>query len=109
MLNHTEFLFAHWAVPKLKGLRGAHWNELVTRISSLPATAPDALAFALMMIHLNGCAKCDARLYRERGGCANCARYMLGIHSKEDDADLLVRFHAAQRQVADSLPEQAVE
>ena len=58
MLNQIEFLFAHWAVPKLKDLRGARWRALVERIAVLPPTHPDALAFALLMIRVNDCVKC---------------------------------------------------
>ena len=100
MTNRTEFLFAHWAVPYLKGVRGDRWKALVTRIAALPADHPDALAFALMMVRLSGCVQCDARRYRERGGCANCARFVLGTLVKEPEAELLARFHAAKSEVA---------
>lgn len=100
MQNRTEFLFAHWAVPALQDLRGVRWRELVTRIAATPSTHPDALAFALMMVRLNGCVNCDARRYRERGGCVNCTRFVLGTLSKESEENLLGRFRAAQKEVA---------
>jgi hypothetical protein len=82
---------------------------LVTRVARLPATDADALAFALMMVKLNGCARCDAKLYRERRGCANCARFVLGNLNKEDEAGLLQRFHGAQQEISRSLRVNAVE
>ncbi|OGO36851.1 MAG: hypothetical protein A2Z03_01925 [Chloroflexi bacterium RBG_16_56_8] len=102
-MQHTELFFAHWAVPALKNLRDARWNELVTRVAALSPTDPDALAFALMMVNLMGCVRCDARLYRERGGCAKCARSMLTASSKETETNLFARFRAAQKDVAESL------
>ncbi len=109
MKNRIEFLFAHWAVPSLKDLRGARWRELVKRIASLPETHPDALAFALMMVRLNGCVTCDAKRFRERGGCANCSRFVLDTLSKESEANLLTRFRAAQKEIAHSLKTRAAQ
>lgn len=109
MQLRTEFLFAHWAVPMLKNLRGARWRELVTRIAALPAEHPDALAFALMMVRLNGCVACAARRYRERGGCANCAKFVLTTLNKESEVGLMARFRAAQREVVRSHKTRAIE
>lgn len=103
MHTRTEFLFAHWAVPKLKDLRGLKWRELVEQVAALPPTHPDALAFALTMIRLNGCVNCAAQRYRERGGCADCSRYVLTTLAKESEASLLTRFRAAQKEIAASL------
>lgn len=101
--HRTEFLFAHWAVPALKDLRGARWRELVARVAALPSTHPDALAFALTMVRVNGCINCDAKRYRERAGCANCARLVLTTLNKESEASLLARFRAAQKEIAQSM------
>jgi hypothetical protein len=101
--SHTEFLFAHWAVPALKNLRGNRWHELVMEVSARPEEHPDALAFALMMINLNGCIRCDAKVYRERGGCAECACSLLKASSRIDEASLIARFHTAQKSVVESL------
>jgi hypothetical protein len=105
MLDRTEFLFAHWAVPQLKDLRGPKWRALVERVAALPSTHPDALAFALMMIRLTGCVNCTAQRYRERGGCASCARFVLTTLVKESEASLLARYRAAQKELAASLKE----
>lgn len=105
MRDRTEFLFAHWAVPKLYDLRGPRWRTLVERVAALPSTHPDALAFALMMVRLDGCMACTAQRYRERGGCAGCARMMLTTFAKETEAGLLARFRAAQKEITASLEE----
>ncbi len=106
--HRTEFLFAHWAVPVLADLRGARWRQLVDRIAPLPSTHPDSLALALVMIRVNGCANCDARRYRERAGCANCSRLVLTTLNRETEAELLARYHAAQKEVAQSTRMQTV-
>ncbi len=103
MKNRTEFLFAHWAVPFLKDLRGPRWQALVERVGALSSTHPDALAFTLMMVRVNGCVACDTRRFRERGGCAQCARWVLTTLSKEREAGLLARFRAAQKEIARAL------
>ncbi len=103
MKNKTEFLFAHWAVPKLKDLRGPKWQALVQRVSKLPEDHPDSLAFALMMIRIDGCVTCTAQRYRERGGCASCAEFVLTTLVKESETSLLSRFRAAQKEIASSL------
>lgn len=105
-LKHpTEFLFAHWAVPALQELRGPRWREFVTRIAALPSTHPDALAFALMMIRINGCLNCDATRYRDKGGCATCSRFSLTTLNKENEGSLLTRYHVAKKEIAHMLKE----
>jgi flagellar motor switch protein FliG len=100
MVDRPEFLFAHWATGALKDLRGERWRALVERIATLDAMHPDALAFALMMARLNNCVACNAARYRERGGCALCARMVLTTLHKETEAALLARFRAAQKEIA---------
>jgi hypothetical protein len=99
--NRPEFLFAHCAVPALVNLRGRLWYELVREITALPEDDPNALAFALMMIDLNGCITCDARRYRERGGCASCACLTLKASSRLGETTLIARFHAAGKRIAE--------
>lgn len=105
----AEFLFAHWAVPALKDLRGERWRELVTRVAALPPMHPDALAFALTMVRVNGCVTCDVKRYRERGGCAQCSKFVLTTLIKDDEAGLLVRFRAAQKEITRTLKERSLE
>ena len=100
--HRTEFLFAHWAVPALKDLRGPKWHALVERIAGLPSTAPESLALALTMVRINGCVNCDARRYRERGGCGNCSQFMLRTMNREDEASLLVRYRSALKEITQS-------
>ena len=100
MADRPEFLFAHWATPALKDVRGARWRALIERIAPLDSTHPDALALALTMARVNNCATCDARRYRERGGCAHCARFVLTRLNKESELGLLGRFRAAQKEIA---------
>lgn len=107
--QHIEFLFAHWAVPALKDLRGDKWRALVMRVAALDSTHPDSLAFALTMVRVNGCTNCDARRYRERGGCANCSRFVLTTLNKESEPGLLARFRAAQKEIARTLKTQTAE
>ncbi len=109
MKTRIEFLFSHSAVPALKELRGARWRDLVTRIAPLDATHPDALAFALTMVRLNGCIACDAKRYRERGGCANCTRFVLTTINKETEANLMTRFRAAQKEIAKNSKTRAMD
>ena len=108
MKTRIEFLFSHSAVSALKELRGPRWRDLVSRIAPLDPTHPDALAFALTMVRLNGCISCDAKRYRERGGCAHCARFVLTTLNKESEADLLTRYRAAQKEVAKNFKPQSV-
>jgi hypothetical protein len=103
MKTSIEFLFAHWAVPMLKDLRGARWRDLTARIAKLESTHSDALAFALTMVRINGCVSCDAKRYRERGGCANCSRFVLTTLNKETESELITRFNAAQKEIGRNL------
>lgn len=106
MKTRAEFLFAHSAVPSLKELRGPRWRDLVMRVERLESTHPDALAFALMMVRLNGCIACDAKRYRERGGCGNCTRFVLTTLNKEAEPGLMTRFRAAQKEISKNLKTQ---
>ena len=106
MRNKIEFLFAHWAVPYLKNVRGSGWRDLVQRVAKLQSDDSDALAFALMMVRLNGCGTCDAKRFRERGGCASCSRFVLNTLSKESEAELLDRFRVAKKEVTKVLREE---
>ncbi|MBI3536382.1 MAG: hypothetical protein HY070_02285 [Chloroflexi bacterium] len=109
MQNRTEFLFTHTAIGALKELRGTEWKQLATRVAQLPSTHPDALAFALMMVRLNNCVSCDALRFRERGGCARCARFVLTTLVKENEVSLLARYRAARNEIARALPVQLLE
>lgn len=108
MKTRIEFLFSHAVVSALKELRGPKWRDLVTKVAPLDATHPDALAFALTMVRLNGCVSCDAKRYRERGGCGHCTRFVLTTLNKESEADLLMRYRTAQKEVAKNFKTQSI-
>ncbi len=98
MYPTAEILFPLHLVPHLRDLRGPKWKELVTYISTLPETHPDALAFALMMIRLNECLKCPRNSYKYQRGCAECSIQNI-IHFKGSDEDLLKLYRRAQRDI----------
>ena len=51
------------------------------------------------MVRINGCVNCDARRYRERGGCGNCSQFMLKTMNREDETSLLARYRAALKEI----------
>jgi hypothetical protein len=54
MYAENELLFPSHVIPKLRDSRGEAWGELVDRVARLPEDHPEALAFSLMMIQLDG-------------------------------------------------------
>lgn len=98
MYPKAEILFPSKLIPTLKDLRGPQWAELVSRVSRLPETHPEALAFALMMIELNGCLNCYAGSYKFMRGCSACARQTISQH-KGSDADLVRHFERALAEI----------
>ena len=96
--SRAELLFPTHLIPRLRDLRGEEWRELVDRVSALPETHPDSLAFVLMIVDLNECLKCHSRSYKYLRGCALCSTQLL--HSfKGSDAELMQRYRKAQQQV----------
>lgn len=85
MYADNELLFPHHAIPSLRKLRGARWQELVERIMVLPETHDESLAFMLLMIRLNGCLSCETDSYRAMRGCATCALQTLRRFKGSDD------------------------
>ena len=69
----AELFFPAYLIPSLRDLRGDSWRELVDRVSMLPDTHPDSLAFVLMMINLGDCMKCHSNYYKFLRGCAFCS------------------------------------
>jgi hypothetical protein len=70
----SELLFPHRSVADLEGLHGREWDAVVRRVSALPETSLDSLAFMLMMVHLCQCTKCEMGSYKASLGCSVCAR-----------------------------------
>ena len=87
---HTkaELLFPAHLIPSLRELRGEEWQGLVDRVSTLPETHPDSLAFVLMMIELDGCLRCNSNNYKFLRGCYLCATQTIQSY-KGTDRDLL--------------------
>lgn len=98
MYPKAEILFPPKLIGSLKDLRGPDWAALVNRVSRLPETHPDALAFCLMMIELDGCLNCYAGSYKFMRGCAACARQTVAQY-KGSDAELLRHFQHAQSEM----------
>ena len=94
MYAENELLFPSYAIPRLNNSRGEDWKKLVERVSALPEDHPEALAFSLMMIRLDGCLACETDSYRAMRGCIACALQTLRRH-KEPDSDLMERYQRA--------------
>jgi hypothetical protein len=94
----AEILFPPRLIPSLRDLRGPEWAELIGRVSKLPETHPDVLAFCLMMIELDGCLNCYAGSYKFMRGCTACARQAIAQY-KGTDADLLDHFQRARADI----------
>ena len=88
MYPKAEILFPFSVIPELRDLRGESWAALVDRVSKLPETDPDALAFILMMIRINSCLKCYSGSYKFMRGCRACS--IQGVMQfKGDEEDLI--------------------
>jgi hypothetical protein len=98
MYTNNEILFPHHVIPALKKLRGPQWQALVERISKLPETHEETLAFMMMMIRLNGCMACETDSYRAMRGCGACTLQTLRRYKGEDN-ELLVQFNEALEEV----------
>jgi hypothetical protein len=94
----TEMLFPMRVVPSLADLRGAAWKRLVTRVTSIQEDDPEALAFGLMMVHLDGCLTCQADSYRALRGCTACARQAV-MRFRGSDHDLVRQYDRARKDV----------
>lgn len=108
MYADNELLFPPYAIPKLRQARGEPWQELVDRVLSLPEDHPEALAFSLLMIRLDGCMNCETDSYRAMRGCIPCALQALRRY-KGSDEDLLNRYQRALEDVELHLQENQVE
>ncbi len=98
MYPESEILFPPRCIPGLTGLRNERWDELVERVSALPETHEDSLAFCFMMIKLCKCLRCDLGSYRASLGCCTCAqRAIKGF--KRSDRVLLRYYDRSRREV----------
>ncbi len=97
-----DLLFTPHLIPQLRNLRGEQWANVIDRITKLPETHPDAIAFSKMIIDLSSCLSCEMDNYRAQRGCALCARQTI-ITFKGNDKELLKRYEKAQQQVGQFL------
>ena len=97
-IPHTkaELLFPAHLIPSLRDLRGEEWRQLVDRVSTLPETHPDCLAFILMMIELDGCLRCNSNNFKFLRGCFLCATQTVQSF-KGNDGDLLEMYNKAKQ------------
>jgi hypothetical protein len=108
MYAENEILFPPYVIPKLRTARGKTWRDLVERVARLPQDDPRHLAFSLMMIHLDGCMRCETDSYRAMRGCTACARQSLR-RFKGSDEELLHRYEDALREIHEHLELEMVE
>lgn len=73
MYVNTEIMFPTSVIPALREASGPEWRRLVERVTALEETHPERLAFALMMIRLDGCLECETDSFRAMRGCLACA------------------------------------
>jgi len=108
MYPKAELLFPPRLMASLRDLRGPEWAELVNRVIKLPETDPDSLAFTLMMIRLDGCVKCHEGSFKYMRGCQLCATQTV-MQFKGADADLVILYQKARRDIDSYLSGQPVE
>lgn len=100
LIVHTkaELLFPAHLISSLRELRGDEWRVLIDRVSALPETHPDSLAFVLMMIELNGCLRCNSNNYKFLRGCFLCATQAVQSY-KGSDEDLIELYSRARHEL----------
>jgi hypothetical protein len=108
MYPKAELLFPPRLMASLRDLRGPEWAELVNSVVKLPETDPDSLAFTLMMIRLDGCVKCHEGSFKYMRGCQLCATQTV-MQFKGADADLVILYQKARRDIDSYLSGQPVE
>lgn len=92
--SDTDFLFPSRVIPKLLGLRGAAWDELIERANQAGQTEPDHLSFILMMVKMNGCENCNADSFKAMRGCTACSVQSIERFTGSDD-DLIKLYDKA--------------
>jgi len=94
MYPKADLLFPPRMIASLRNLRGPEWAALVDRVTKMPETHPECLAFTLMMVRLDGCVKCHEGSFKYMRGCQVCAVQTV-MQFKGTDADLLVLYQKA--------------
>ncbi len=98
MYPKAELLFPPRLIASLRDLRGPEWAAQVERVAKLPETDTESLAFALMMIRLDGCVKCHEGSFKYMRGCQLCATQTI-MQFKGTDGDLLELYQRARRDI----------
>lgn len=98
MYSRCEILFPHSRVSGLKKLKGDEWRKLAERISALPETHMDSLAFSHMMIKLCDCLNCDLSSYKAALGCSACSQRTINA-LRDTDQQLLRRFDKSRKEI----------
>jgi hypothetical protein len=98
MYPKADLLFPPRMIASLRNLRGPEWAALVDRVTKLPETDPESLAFTLMMVRLDGCVKCHEGSFKYMRGCQVCAVQTV-MQFKGADIDLLALYQKARRDV----------
>jgi hypothetical protein len=96
MYTKNELMFPHYVISRVRDARGPAWRDLIDRVTGLPETHEEVLAFMLMMVRLNGCLACETDSYRAMRGCTLCTLQSLR-RFKEPDAELLRMYDRALR------------
>ncbi len=96
--SDAEVLFPARVIPLLRDLRGTEWCDLIDRVVLAGESHPDTLAFALMMIRMDGCMTCHADSYRAMRGCSICARQAVA-RFKGTDRELLALWNSARTEI----------
>jgi len=104
MYAQNELLYPHYVTAQLCHLRGPEWQALVERVTMLPESQEEVLAFSLMMIRLNGCMACETDSYRAMRGCYACAAQTMRRY-KGPDRDLLRVYEQALADIRQHLAE----
>ena len=104
MYAGNELLFPAYAIAHLRDVRGPKWRTLVERVLRLEEDHPEALAFSLMMMKLDGCRTCETDSFRAMRGCVACAQQTIR-RFKGSDGDLLKLYDEALTEVKAYLAE----
>ena len=98
----TDFIFPSRVIPKLKGLRGPAWDELIRQADDAAQTDQAHLAFVLMMVKMNGCENCNADSFKAMRGCTACSVQSIERFTGSDD-DLNRLYEKAETRIAGHL------
>lgn len=104
MYAQNELLYPHHITPELKNLRGSDWKALIERVTSLPESHEEVIAFCFMMVRLNGCLACETDSYRAMRGCSTCTLQTLRRY-KGPDHDLIRVYEQALADIRQHLTE----